>query len=406
MTTSREPITMQVVSRDEELSGRLVSLAASGERERGFSCRVNRVEQLEANAGVVPQLVVIDLDSMSDGVLEHIPHFREQGLRSPIVVAAQRPSSERLLRAMRAGANDYIPAYPTLEEFNDLLARVREATAQGDGRPRGRLVTVFSNKGGVGTTTVAINVAASLATHVRGAVVVDLVLQHGDLSVFLDVPTTYTIANLAAELDRADVRYLRSVLPRHAAGVHVLPAPNSPDEAELVTPEQVTVLLSKLREAFDAVVVDVGNEFNECALAAMDASDRVLALTLPDLASVRNTRRSLDLFARLNYDPAKVVLVVNRHNAKEPLSRKALEEALGRPVQWTIPNDYLAVVRAINQGTALRLVQPKGALSINIDRLATMHVLGRTAASLTGRRWGRPSWLGRALRRGVHNGTS
>lgn len=404
MAPSNEPITMQVVSRDEELSGRLVSLAASGERERGFQCRINRVEQLEPN-GITPQLVVIDLDSMSDGVLEHIPRFREQGAHSPIVVAAQRPSSERLLKAMRAGANDYLPAYPTLEEFNDLLARIREAAASGNGRSAGRLVTVFSNKGGVGTTTVAINVAASLATHVRGAVVVDLVLAHGDLSVFLDVPTTYTIASLAGELERADARYLKSVLPRHASGLHVLPAPNTPDEAELISPAQVTGILQKLRETFDAVVVDVGNEFNECALAAMDASDRVLVLTLPDLPSVRNTRRSLDFFGRLNYDPAKMVLVVNRHNAREPLSRRALEEGLGRPVQWAIPNDYSAATRAINQGTALRLMQPRGRLSVNIDRLATLHVLGRLTASLTGRRWSRPSWLGKALKRRFEHGT-
>ena len=196
-----------------------------------------------------------------------------------------------------------------------------------------------------------------------------------------------------------------AVLPRHASGLHVLPAPNTPDEAELVGPKQVTGILQKLRETFDAVVVDAGNEFNECALAAMDASDRVLVLTLPALPSVRNTRRSLDFFGRLNYDPAKMVLVVNRHNAREPLSRKVLEEGLGRPVQWAIPNDYPAAVRAINQGTALRLMQPKGALSTNIDRLATLHVLGRSTASLTGRRWSRPSWLGKVLKRRFDHGT-
>src|SRR3989338_11334965 len=108
---TNEPITMQVVSRDEELSGRLVSLAASGEQERGFQCRINRVEQLEPN-GITPQLVVIDLDSMSDGVLEHIPRFREQGAHSPIVVAAQRAPPQRLPKGRRPGAPDHLPAHP------------------------------------------------------------------------------------------------------------------------------------------------------------------------------------------------------------------------------------------------------------------------------------------------------
>ena len=139
MAPTNEPIIMQVVSRDNEFSGRLVSLAASGEAERGFSCRVNRVEQLDMG-DIVPQLVVIDLDSMSDGILEHISRLREQGVHSPIIVSTQRCSSNQLLRAMRAGANDYLPSFPTLDEFNCLLARIREASAQGNGRPQqGRL---------------------------------------------------------------------------------------------------------------------------------------------------------------------------------------------------------------------------------------------------------------------------
>jgi Flp pilus assembly CpaE family ATPase len=95
---------------------------------------------------------------------------------------------------------------------------------------------------------------------------------------------------------------------------------------------------------------------------------------------VRNTRRSLELFERLHYEPSKIVVVVNRHDAKEPLTRQTIEEALGRSVQWSIPNDYMTVVRAINQGTALRSVQPKGALSSNIEKLATT-ILERPGSS-------------------------
>ncbi len=122
-------------------------------------------------------------------------------------------------------------------------------------------------------------------------------------------------------------------------------------------------------------MVDTGNEYNEQTLAALDSADKLFMLTLPDLPSIRNTKRSLELFERLHYDPSKVVLIVNRHDAQEKLARDSMEEALGRPVQWSIPNDYVTVMRSINQGTALQMIQPKGRLVTNFDQLVSMHIL-------------------------------
>ena len=386
MARANDPITLQVISRNEGLVGRLLELAASCEREGGVACRVNRRERLEEHVDVFPHLILIDLDSMTDAILEQVTRFRQLGGRSVIVVAYEHPSSERLLKAIRAGASDYLSINPTAEEFVALLGRVSEATERIGARPDGQLISVFSNKGGVGTTTVAINVAAAVAAQVPGEVaVVDLVLRRGDLSAFLDVPTTYTIVNLATELDRTDPSYLRSVLTKHPAGVYVLPAPYDLDEAELVTPVQVNRLLKRLCAAFDAVIIDAGNEVNDASLAALDAADRLLLLTLPSLPAIRNTKRSLQLFERLHYDSSKVVVVVNRHNARARVDRASIEEALGRPIQWSVPNDYLTVVRAMDRGTAVRAIQPRGALAVSFDRLVATHVLPPMNGSPPGR---------------------
>ncbi len=383
MARSDNSITLQVISQDEELVGRLLALAAVCEREGGPSCRVSRRGQLEEQVDPSPHLILIDLDSMTDRLLEDVRRFRQLGGRSAIVVTYQQPSAKRLLHAMRAGISDYLSTDPTMEEFTGLLARISEATGRPGARARGQLISVFSYKGGVGTTTVAINVAASVAARVPGEVaVVDLVLRRGDISVFLDTPTTYTIVNLATELDRTEPSYLKSVLTRHATGLYVLPAPYALDEAELVTPVQVSRLLKRLCAAFDAVIVDAGNEVHDTSLAALDGADRLLLVTLPNLPSIRNTRRSLELFERLHYDASKLVVVVNRHNARERLDHSAMEEALGRPIHWNIPNDYLTVVRAMNQGTAVRAIQPRGALAANFDRLVAAHVLSQTNGAL------------------------
>lgn len=379
MDKSNKPVVLGVLSGEEILSAHLTALASSYEREGGFPCRVNRVHRMGGWEGEAPDIVLIDLDTKTDELLEEIPHFREQGGRSWIAVTYRQPSSERLLKAMRSGANDYLPFSPTMAEFGDLLARSMNGLGATH-KPPGQLISVFSSKGGVGTTTVAINVAASLAAQFRNpssVVLVDLVLQHGDVPVFLDVPTKHTVANLVVELDRADSNYLLSVLPKHRSGVHVLPSPYAPDESDLVNAVQISRLLQVLSSVFDALVVDAGHELTDSVLTALEASHRIFIVASPSLPSIRNTRRSLDLFTRLGYDSSKLVLILNRHDAEGNLDQEAIEEALGRKIQWSIPNDYKAVVQATNQGTAIRTIDPKGPVASNIDRLVATHILGR-----------------------------
>lgn len=379
MSNSHEPIDVALISREPAFFSRIEALAASSEREGGLPCRIRKVDSSGNGGASSTDIVLIDLDSSPDEFLRQIPTVRRQNGRAWIVVACHQPSVERLLKAVRAGANDYLPHPPTMSEFHELLLRVREAAGDGAGKPPAELISVFGNTGGVGTTSLSIQVAASLAgrPHAGSVVLADLVLQRGDVSAFLDVPTQYSAVNLVNELDRVDPSYLQSVLPKHSSGVYILPAPYAPDDADLVTPVQVGRMIHSLRSVFDAVVVDAGHEFSETVLSVLDASSRILLLALPLLPSIRNARRTLELFDRLNYDPGKVVLVLNRHDAQGKLDSATIEEALGRPVQWSIPNDYETTVKAINQGATVRAVQPGGKLASNIDQLVARHVLGQ-----------------------------
>ena len=369
------PGDIHVLSANTELVSRLGSAIGAAVQGNGSSYAVSRVDRMAP--GATPVLIVVDLDSAAGNIFQQIRQFRSDGGRTWLAVTSSTASAEQLLEAMRAGANDFLRPDAAAAEFGDVLRRATGALPAQPARPQtssGLTLAVFSNKGGVGTTTIAINVASSLARRTsRSAVLVDLVFQHGDIATLLDVPMTHTIAQLSRELDRADESYLKSVVCRHASGLYVLPAPASADEAEAVTAAHVGRLLSTLRKVFEFVIVDLGNEFSDQTLTALDAAERILLVTLPDVHSIRNTRRGLELFERLRYDPAKIVLTVNRADAHGRMQQDTMETALGRPIQWSVPNDYAAVVQAVSQGTVIRSSVRGKRLAENLDLLVETH---------------------------------
>lgn len=360
---------IQILSHNAEMVKRMEGLTSILNQGNGDLYVVTSIEHLVP--GDAQTLIIVDLDTTAEPIFEEIRRFRQTGGQSWLTVMSQG-MSDRLLEAMRAGVNDYLGSQAGVDDLRQVIARANGGKLQESVRKPGRVLTVFSNKGGVGTTTVAINLAAGLAAKIPDSVLlVDLVLQHGDVATLLDTPTAYTITNLIHELERVDGSYLRSVFPKHAAGMYVLPAPTTADEAELVSAIHLGRLLGMLRTVFDTIVIDVGNEFSDQTLVSLDEADRVVLVTLPDLASIRNTRRGLELFERMRYDPAKCVIVLNRSDAHERLSLETIEAALGRGVQWFIPNDYKAIVQAVNGGTAIQLTSRGKKLAQNIDQFVS-----------------------------------
>ena len=368
-------LTIQLLTKDKHFAERIKTLAFSCQQRGGIPCHVYQNEKLDP----LPDLFLVDLDTFSAEAVKQLFRLRQQeGMSVRVVVSCQNPAPERFLEVMQAGATGTLPYHPSEAEFHALLLKISNERIPATNRRQGKLITLFGNSGGVGTTTLAINIADSLASHLKGnrnVILMDMALQRGDVSAFLDLTTSYTVLQLISDLDRLDAAYLRRVLPKHRAGFYVLPAPYAPEDADLISSMQVSRMLQLLRNFFDFVVVDAGHQFTDPILTTLEASNRILMLSLPILPSIRNARRSLDLFERLHYDLSKTLLVVNRHDALGKLDSSLIEEVLGRQVCSSIPNDYEATVQAINQGTTVRMLQPQGKLVHHLDRLVTAYLL-------------------------------
>ena len=236
----------------------------------------------------------------------------------------------------------------------------------------GKIISVYYPTGGMGTTTVAVNLAASLALEGTKVALVDLNLFSGDISTFLDVNPTYTLSSVTSNIDRLDANFLMSVMTRHSSGPFVLTEPVEVDDAISITPEQVQRILKFLKGVFNYVVVDCGGQLAGCNMAVFESSDLILFTTALSLPALKNTKRYLTALERKGFHRDRVKLVVNRFLQKADIQIKDAEKVLGVTVFQIIPNDYMEVVTSINKGIPVVTMSPRSAVSKAIMNLAEL----------------------------------
>lgn len=304
----------------------------------------------------LPEMVIVGLGQTPDASIDAIAALSRDFPALYLLALSGKAESDLILRAMRAGAHDFL-CKPVNE--NDLRAAAEKVyklkAARMEKRPEGgRIVSVFSNKGGNGTTTIAVNLADALVRyHGKKVAVVDLVLSHGDVTMFFNVNPSYSIIDLAKNAQKADYDFLHSLLVRHSSGVYILADPPMIEDAELISPTQVREVLKTLRSMFDYIVVDTPHQFDERTLTALEMSDTILLVSLLNLPSLRNTQKCLELFGRIGLRDERVRLVISRFLPNDEIPRDSIEGILNCPVFFSVPNDYPAVIASVNRGKLL-----------------------------------------------------
>src|SRR3954452_24357649 len=237
----------------------------------------------------------------------------------------------------------------------------------------GQVIAIFSPKGGVGRTTVAVNLAVAAATDLgKSVVLMDGSFQFGDVGVLLNLnPKNKSIADLAPELEIGEPESIDTFVINHSSGIRVLLAPPSPEMAELVTTSGVKKVLEALRAQNDLVIVDCTSWFNDTTLAILDMADVILTMLSLEITSIKNMRLFLEVADQLGYEPGKVKLVLNRADSTLGIRVQDVEHSIGRKVDHTIVSDGRSVVYALNRGVPFFLSNREAQVSQDVMRLAS-----------------------------------
>jgi pilus assembly protein CpaE len=293
-----------------------------------------------------------------------------------VFYVSQHPDPGVLVQAIRTGAKEFfsqpIKEHEVRQALNNLKER-RERIKHKEPVKTGQIIETIGSKGGVGTTTVAVNLAVSLA-EMQGSpsvALIDKTMGFGEVPLFLEIKPNYHLGEITKNISRLDATFLMNILSKHSSGVYVLPSPVTLNGYPKATPAVIEHLLSLMQRMFDFLVIDGGRSLDETSLRVLQMSDIVLLVSILSLPCLSNTNNLLRSFQNLGY-PAKerIKVVANRYLKKSEISLKDLQGAIGKDIFWTIPNDYRTTLSAINQGKPLSQIASKAPITKTVRQLA------------------------------------
>ena len=329
-------------------------------------------EAIQISQDLQPDVVLMDINMPDMDGISATEAIRAKQPAVQVVILSVQGDQNYMRRAMLAGARDFLTKPPMGDELISAIRRAgamaqseRSKSAQipiapisgnagsmmGYGAPKGKIVTIYSPKGGTGCTTLAVNLALTLNNEDTRVALVDGNLQFGDVAVFINEQGKNTIIDLAPRAEELDPEIVEEVMLKHAAsGMHVLAAPSRPEYAEKVSSSQFLKVLEYLRQMYAYVVVDTAALLTDVTLAAIDISDLIVLVTTQDIPSIKNCRLFLDLLQTLGIERDRVLFVMNRYDKRINITPERVTENLKQEVVSVIPFDEQTATKAVNRG--------------------------------------------------------
>ncbi|HVA87448.1 MAG TPA: response regulator [Candidatus Saccharimonadales bacterium] len=345
-------------------------------------------EALQLAQQLHPDVVLMDINMPGMDGIATSEQLSSLVPSAAVIMMSVQGEADYLRRSMLAGAREFLVKPFSADELTTSIRKVREREVEKHSRAadragadapvraparrdqHGTVATVFSPKGGVGRSTIAVNLAAAAAQEGRKVALVDGSLQFGDIGVMLNLdPRQRSMADLVPEIAAGVPESLETVLVHHDSGVDVLLAPPTPETAELVTPAYMRGVLERLRSDHDLVIVDTQPILNDMVLTMLDVADVILAVLTLEITNIRNLRVFLEVARQLGYDDGRIRLVLNRADSSLGIRVADVERSLGRKVDNSIVSDGRSVVYALNRGVPFVISNPEAQVSQDLFHL-------------------------------------
>jgi len=316
-------------------------------------------------------LVIVPLQGITPIQLLALEREIRKNPRATVIGTSPAVDTNLILRAMRAGVHEFLVHPPPPEE---LAASVERLMRRSHGESsRGEVYAVYTAKGGLGSTSMAVNIAQAFAgarTDARVAIA-DLVVAGGDVRVFLNLKPSYDLSHLVEKGDQVDAELLNSLMTACPGGLWALPTGENPELDDLFDAAAIGSIINILRSHFAVTVLDCEHHVSERTLTALDAADRIIIVTQLTVPALRSTQRTLAICRRLGYEDNKLCVVVNRYQSDDVLPVKDAEELLQCPIYWKLPNDYRLSAASLTKGLPVSLEDPASKLARSYGDLAT-----------------------------------
>jgi pilus assembly protein CpaE len=297
--------------------------------------------------------VLMDVSADSEQGLRSLEQIRQSVPSLYAILSALAVSEDFLLRSMRMGSSDFLQQPLKRAEFSESMTRLEEHLQRihRQGRQIGRMYTFAGVKGGVGTTTAAVNFAAMCARQNKSTVLVDLDMDSGDAAVYLGLRHQYSIADVVDNLDQLDQAMLDGIVTRDPLGFSVLCAPEEIERSQIISDAHLREIGTFLIERFDAVIVDGSRALDPLLLSCLELSDSIFVVLTTEFPAVRNGQHYISALARAGYGHDAIKLVVNRYDKRNTLhvSLQQLQQTLGAAPFWVLPNRYEEAMKAIHE---------------------------------------------------------
>jgi pilus assembly protein CpaE len=322
-----------------------------------------------------PDVAIIALDGDQAKALSLISQLTAEHAELPILAISARGDGQSILQALRAGAKEFLTQPVVLEDLLTALQRLGQGVkVNGAVKHSSFVIAMLGSRGGVGCTSLAVNLGCTLAQDKSNSVaLIDLDLALGDADVALDVIPDHTLADVAQNIDKLDMQFLRRAMGKHSTGLALLPHPMRIEELSLIHEDHLQRLIGLLRASYTHLILDLSKSFTGTDLTALRMADLILLVTQLELSSVRNAVRILHSMGDAGGLGDKVRIILNRQGSdfvEGDISLKKAEETIGQPFYWQVPNDTKAMIGSRAAGVPLVQHAPRCKSQQSLTKLA------------------------------------